>query len=150
MRSFSTPDANLVSGIFFICFGAGALYLSANYPTGTAGRMGPGYFPWLIAWGTIILGAIIAAGGVLKERSPVDRIHLRAVICVSAGLVFFGLYVDRLGLLVSTVILIVLSRLGDPGRVRPIEIAILAVLASLAVSLLFLQVFNLPLTFLPR
>lgn len=46
-----------LSGLMFLGIGAVAVYISQDYPMGTALRMGPGYFP-------IALGSIIAMFGI--------------------------------------------------------------------------------------
>ena len=49
------------SGIFFIALGALAIYLSRDYPMGSALQPGPGYFPTWLGGIMIGFGAVIAA-----------------------------------------------------------------------------------------
>ena len=65
------------SGIFFIALGLLAIYLSRNYPMGSALQPGPGYFPtWL---GAIMtgFGAIIAGLSFKLEAETDQRLALR-------------------------------------------------------------------------
>jgi len=52
--------------LLFIGIGATGAVMAARYAYGSTLRMGPGYFPTVLSWGTIVLGAIIAhyVGGV--------------------------------------------------------------------------------------
>ena len=59
------------AGILYIAFGATAIIIALNYPAGTAGRMGPGYFPRglgaiLIAIGLFLYGRAMSNKGLLR------------------------------------------------------------------------------------
>src|SRR5688572_12351576 len=49
------------SGLIFIGIGVLAMYLSRDYPMGSALRMGPGYFPTWLGGIMIGFGVVIAA-----------------------------------------------------------------------------------------
>ena len=49
------------TGLIYIVFGAAIMRIALDYPFGTAGRMGPGYFPRVLAGVQILLG-LIAVG----------------------------------------------------------------------------------------
>ncbi len=64
-------NADFWAGVMFVAFGAVAVYMSRNYPMGTAMRMGPGYFPHYLGMLLIGVGAAVSIKGLLK---PGDRI----------------------------------------------------------------------------
>ena len=65
------------SGMFFMALGVLAIYLSRNYPMGSALDMGPGYFPtWL---GAIMVGFGVVIGGLSfkLQGDPEQSLALR-------------------------------------------------------------------------
>ena len=77
MKLDNSRDA--ISGLFFIIAGAGFLYVSSYYQLGTASRMGPGYFPSLLAIIMIAIGCGVAISGwrTLSEGEDALPINLR-------------------------------------------------------------------------
>ena len=49
--------ADVLSGLLFIAIAAFGLWLSRDYPVGTALRMGTGYMPRLLCW--VLLGVSV-------------------------------------------------------------------------------------------
>jgi len=86
------------AGILFICFGVLALFLGHNYAFGTATRMGPGFLPTTLSWILVILGLIIVFRGLTFEGATIPAGRLRPQIFVLAGIVLFGLLIERVGL----------------------------------------------------
>ena len=113
---------NVLAGLLFIAVGALGLWLSRDYPIGTALRMGTGYVPRLLCWLLLGLGAVVLVQGLREAQdarplSSADIWALRPVIFVTASLVIFGLSIERLGLVVSILLLIGVARHG--ARLRP-------------------------------
>ena len=58
---------DVLAGLIFIGFGLAFGNASAGYPIGTALRMGPGYFPLVLAGCLGLLGAAIVANGLFGK-----------------------------------------------------------------------------------
>ena len=58
------------SGIFFVALGVLAIYLSRDYPMGSALEMGPGYFPTWLGGIMIGFGIVIGALAFKLEADP--------------------------------------------------------------------------------
>jgi hypothetical protein len=89
---------DVLAGGIFIAFGLAFAVGSLSYDVGTPLRMGPGYFPLLL--GGLLAGfgvAIIAKGFVAGEGDAIGEVDWRAVMMISAALLFFGLTVRGLG-----------------------------------------------------
>ena len=122
------------SGVLFVLIGAAALALSAKYSLGTAARMGPGYFPRILGILMIVLGAIIVLRSLRVSGPPLPGWKWRPVLVILGSVIVFGLVVNWLGLVLSTMLLIVLSSAAST-EFRPKEAVISGVLlAALAVS----------------
>jgi hypothetical protein len=103
------------SGVMFMLFGAAAFFFAEDYNIGSAAKMGPGYFPF-------VLGALLAALGVMlllrsvfwtKRSQQGPAFHLKPLVLVLSSVVLFGLLLRPLGLLVSTTLLVVVSSMAS-------------------------------------
>jgi hypothetical protein len=113
------------------------LWLSRDYPIGTALRMGTGYVPRLLCWillglGTVVLVQGLRAAQTERPLSSADMSAWRPVIFVTASLVIFGLSIEHLGLVLSILLLIGVGSMAA-RELRPIE-TIVAALVLIALS----------------
>jgi hypothetical protein len=127
---------DFVAGILFAAVGIAAIVIAANYPLGTAARMGPGYFPRILGILLILLGSALALRALKLQGAPIPRWHWRPVVVVLGSVVLFGLIVNSVGLALSTILLIVLSSAASP-EFRPKE----SVVAGIALAVLSVAVF---------
>src|SRR3954447_11723186 len=121
---------DVLAGLLFIGVALLGLWISRDYPIGTALRMGTGYVPRLLLWILLGLGLLILVQG-LRESRVVRRIEIeagwgwRALIFVTASLVIFGLAIERLGLVISIFLLTGVGALASRS-LRPVETLIAA------------------------
>jgi putative tricarboxylic transport membrane protein len=120
---------NVLAGLMFIAVAALGLWLSRSYPVGTALRMGTGYMPRLLCWILMGLGAIVLVQGLRQADGGASKINasdidtpptgalaqLWPIVVVTASLVAFGLSIERLGLVVSILLLIGIGSLAARG-----------------------------------
>ena len=124
------------SGLIFISFGGFAVIGAKGYPMGTAGRMGPGYFPTVLGGLLILLGLIISIRSLtgIKGES-IKEWGIRPLALVLGAVIAFALIVERLGLLLAMLALISVSSLGTTeSRLREVAVLFL-VLAAMAVGI---------------
>jgi putative tricarboxylic transport membrane protein len=130
---------NVLAGLMFVAVAAFGLWLSRNYPIGTALRMGTGYVPRLLCWILLALGALVLFQG-LNEAAPPQQAppwsgladSWRPLVFVTASLIVFGLTIETLGLVVSIFLLVGIGALAA-RMLRPVEtIVAAAVLAALS------------------
>lgn len=111
------PDIrDLAAGILMISVGlAVALYASSHYQVGSAARMGPGFFPTMLGWVLAFLGLVIA---LLSFRKVVHAIEpppftLRPFVAVIAAVALFALLITRIGLVPTTVLMVIVTSSGS-------------------------------------
>jgi putative tricarboxylic transport membrane protein len=100
---------NVLAGLMFIAIAALGLWLSRDYPIGTALRMGTGYVPRLLCWILMGLGAAIVVQGLREKDAPPERIswrQLMPIVVVTTSLVAFALAIEQLGLALSILLLV--------------------------------------------
>lgn len=131
----------LAGGIFIVLGGAFAIG-SLAYEIGSPVRMGPGYVP--LALGVILVGfgiAIIVKGFIAGEGEPIGDVDWRAVILISAALLFFGITIRGLGVagaLFGTSLLAALGRSQTSIR-EALIIAVALTVLSVVVFVFALQ-----------
>jgi Tripartite tricarboxylate transporter TctB family len=97
------------AGVLFALVGVAAIVLGSRYNLGTAARMGPGYFPRILGMLLIVLGGIIAVRALRLDGPAIPPWRWWSTLVVLGSVVLFGLIVNRVGLALSTVILIMLA-----------------------------------------
>lgn len=126
---------DVLAGLLFVAVALIGLYVSRNYPIGTAVRMGTGYVPRLLCWLLLGLGAWVLVQGFFETQSeraasPSATAAWRPLVFVTASLVIFGLSIERLGLVLSILLLIIVGAVGARG-LRPFETVAAAVVLIL-------------------
>jgi putative tricarboxylic transport membrane protein len=116
---------HVLSGLMFSAIAIFGLWVSRDYPIGTALRMGTGYVPRLLCWILLGLGCLILFQGLRNSRAvsgPDARVSWgwRALIFVTCSLVVFGLAIERLGLVLSILLMTGVGALASRS-LRPIE-----------------------------
>jgi putative tricarboxylic transport membrane protein len=128
---------NALAGSLFVTIAILGLWISRDYPIGTALRMGTGYVPRLLCWILLGLGLLILVQG-LRESRVAPRIEgeagwgWRALIFVTASLVIFGLAIETLGLVISIFLLTGVGAVAARS-LRPVE-TLIAALVLIALS----------------
>jgi hypothetical protein len=97
------------AGILYIAFGATAIIIALNYPAGTAGRMGPGYFPRGLGAILITLGLILSLRALRTNGAPIAFPTFKPLLVIIGSVIVFGIAAPPLGLVVATLLLVILS-----------------------------------------
>lgn len=104
------------AGALFLAFAIFFFVTALNYPAGSAARMGPGYFPRLLA---IVLAAIglavmLAAVRPTAERQRLQSWDVKGLAWVTGSVALFALLLFPLGLVGALFVLIVVSSRASP------------------------------------
>ncbi len=105
------------SGLMFVVAGVSFAIGATNYSMGTSARPGAGYFPLLLSVIMAILGVIVLFKSLTIETpggDPIGTIAWKPLIIIVAAIAIFGITIEKLGMVVSIPILILISSLaGD-------------------------------------
>jgi hypothetical protein len=126
-------------------FALAAIVLGRNYPRGTPASMGPGMFPLILGGclGLLGLTCSIRAMRPGKAVAHLDRIRPRPVLLVLGGVVAYGMTLPKLGLVVASMLLVVISRFAAPGF-RWLEVTIFGAILTLGCVLVFVVGLKMP------
>ncbi|MFY8184390.1 MAG: tripartite tricarboxylate transporter TctB family protein [Polynucleobacter sp.] len=91
MRIYNRRDFN--AGLFFMAIGVYFAIYAQDYSLGTANRMGPGYFPALLAVIMLALGLTVLVMAFLKveEQEPPEATDWRGLVLVLGAVLAFAL-----------------------------------------------------------
>jgi hypothetical protein len=143
---------DVLAGLLFMAVAVIGLWVSHDYPIGTALRMGTGYVPRLLCWILLGLGVIIAAQGVLgagQAAFPRGEARWRPLVFVPASLLAFTFSIERLGVVVATVLLVAIGALAGRG-LRAIEVVLTAALLAALMVGVFVWALGLPIPLWPE
>lgn len=136
-------NKDFLAGLLMIAIAAVAFYLALDYPFGSALRMGPGYFPRVLAGIFMAFGVYIMIRG-LKTGEKVQGVWgWKALALITASLWIFGWLMDRIGLIPSLVAMFfVAAPAGHEFRFR--EVLILATFMIVFAWAVFIYGLGLP------
>lgn len=132
---------NFGAALLFLVLGVIGIYLGLAYNFGTPAQMGPGFFPVLLSAGIALIGVMLGWRSLAIEGADIVRPRLRPLLCILAAILAFGVLIEPLGLLPTTIICSLVASLASPES-RRVESIIIAVAMSIFVSVLFVYLLN--------
>jgi hypothetical protein len=136
------------AGIMFLAFAAVGMFASRGYSMGTAGRMGPGYFPVLLALVLALLAIILIVRSFLIDGEPLTQSRLGPLAIIVAGVCFFGATIEQFGLVVAIALVSIISTFAARESSLKEVAAIAAALIVFSVGV-FVYALRLPLIVWP-
>lgn len=147
MASIVRHPKNFWIGIIFVSFGLAAVYFGRELGMGTAGRMGPGYFPTVLGYLLALIGliAIVRAfiGRTTGPRDAIGTFHIKDILIILGSVLLFGILMRGAGLAIAAFVLVLLSAYASP-KFRLGSTLLLAVGLSLFAVVLFVKLLGLP------
>ncbi len=127
------------AGVMFalIGFAFAIIVKVSDYPMGTAGRMGAGYFPFYLGLLMGGLGLIILGKSLTTVGEPMSKFAWRPLLWILGAVLLFALGLHlKLGLVVAIVVLVAVSSYGG-HEFKAKEVAINAGVLALFSVLVF-------------
>ena len=134
MASLIRNPKDFWSGVIFVIFGLAAVVIGQDYSMGTAGRMGPAYFPTILGGILTLIGLVAVIRSLVRSGDAIERFAIRETILILLAVVLFAILVRGAGLAISVIVLVMASgyasikfRIG-PFLVVAVGLAVFAVL----------------------
>lgn len=143
MKSMKFDRTDALCGALFIALGGFFAYQSLGLDLGTAFRMGPGFFPLVLAAILILLGAVILIQSGKVEGEPLGPIALRGIFLILPAPIFFGLTVRGLGFVPSLFFAALIAAFAS-HRMGPLMAVLLAAAITVFSVLVFSYALGLP------
>jgi hypothetical protein len=115
MKQLIKNPRDFWAGVMFM--GVGGLFagVALTYKLGTAARMGPGFFPFMLGALLVILGVAITVSAMRdKNKGPgVEKFHWMPVFWVLMPICVFGVGLKIAGMLVMGLFVVIVSSIGS-------------------------------------
>lgn len=133
------------SGLMFVAFGIAAMYMSRNYPMGSALRMGPGYFPTWLGGIMTFIGAIVFGRSFYLKGEGLTAWSFRPLLVLVFSIAFFGVCLDEIEIgFVPSLLILILGAAFAHDDVHWVEMILLAVLLTAGCIGIFIYGIGLP------
>ncbi|WP_275783301.1 tripartite tricarboxylate transporter TctB family protein [Pararhizobium gei] len=137
MKPLSFDTTNALCGAILVAIGGFFIYQSLTLELGTALRMGPGYFPLMLAIVLTLLGVVVLVQSTRVQGEPIGPIAVRGILFILPAPIFFGLTVRGLGFVPSLFFTALIACFASQ-RMKPM----MALLLSLAITVFSVGVFS--------
>jgi Tripartite tricarboxylate transporter TctB family len=118
------------AGLLFLCFGGLAGYIAHGYPMGSAVRMGPGYFPYLLGILLALLGVVICLKSLVVRGDGIESANLRALLLVLGAAGVFAATIESAGIIIATILLVGIGAAASrESRLREVAFLVVFMLA---------------------
>lgn len=144
MRPVIRNPKDFWAGIMFLAISLATVIIARDYPMGSAGRMGPGFFPSLLGWILAGISAIVLIGSLATRGEPLERFAVKDMVLILGSVLLFGFLVRGAGLACAIPVLILVSAAASTKFRVPAAMG-LAIGATIFCVLLFVKALGLPL-----
>jgi putative tricarboxylic transport membrane protein len=136
------------SGLMFCGFALAAVLAARGYSLGTAGKMGPGYFPLLLGGVLGVLGLVLVGRSLVIEGEPLPPIHIFPIAVIAVAVCLFGALIEPLGVVIALAVLTVVTARAGPEFRFMETVALAAGLIVFSIGV-FVYLLGLPLAIWP-
>lgn len=143
MPTFIRHPKDFWTGIIFLFFGLGAIIIGQDYEMGTAGRMGPAYFPTVLGGLLSLVGAIAVVRSLLRPGEAIGKFYVKELVIVLSAVLLFGFLMRGAGLVPAVLVIVGLSAFASP-KFKLSEAALLAGGLALFAVVVFVKLLGLP------
>jgi hypothetical protein len=145
--SFIRHPKDFWTGIIFLFIGLAAVVIGRDYTMGTAGRMGPAYFPTVLGGLLALIGLIGVIRSFVRAGEPVGKFYIKEIVLILVAVLLFGFLVRGAGLVPAALVLVLMSAYASPKFTWGPSILLAIGLAIFAV-VVFVKLLGLPMPIL--
>jgi hypothetical protein len=124
MKTELRNNKDFLAGLLLLGIGALGFYMALDYPFGSALRMGPGYFPRVLAGILMAFGAFVLVRGLMTGVKVSGRWGWKPLGFIVLSLIAFGFVMERFGLVPALVVMFFIAAFGG-HEFKLLEVAIL-------------------------
>jgi drug/metabolite transporter (DMT)-like permease len=146
-----TNRRDLYAGLLFLVLGVGFLIYAQDYNLGNSRRMGPAFFPTLLAVLQIVMALLVLVLAFVKQNAddePLPATDLKGMGLVLTSVLVFAQLLPLLGFALATPALVMMSAMASPESTWKERIW-LAVILTVSCILVFKVGLEMPLKVWP-
>jgi len=143
LLSFIRHPKDFWTGVIFIVIGLAAVIIGRDYNMGTAGKMGPAYFPTILGGLLSLIGLAAMVRAFFRDGEPIGKFAVKETILILTGVLLFGFLVRGAGLVVAVFAIIMFSAYAS-AKFKWIPAIALAIGAAVFAVVVFVEALGLP------
>jgi hypothetical protein len=143
LPSFIRHPKDFWTGIIFLCIGLAAILIGSDYSMGTAGKMGPAYFPTILGGLLSLIGLAAAVRSFFREGEPIEKFAVKETILILTGVLLFGFLIRGAGL-VAAIFAVVLFSAFASAKFKVLHGVALATGMTIFAVVVFVKLLGLP------
>ncbi|HEX2825060.1 MAG TPA: tripartite tricarboxylate transporter TctB family protein [Burkholderiales bacterium] len=143
MKTALAYNKDALAGLLMLGIGGIGFVVALDYPFGSALRMGPGYFPRVLACILMAFGAFVLVRGLRTGERVEGRWGWKALAFICVSLIVFGFTMERYGLVPALVAMFLLATLGG-HEFRFVEVLVLTVIMTIFSVVVFVHLLGMP------
>ena len=132
------------TGAIYILLGLSTVLIGRDYDMGSAVRMGPAYFPTVLAIILMVVGAVALIRSFIVPGAPIGAFAIKGLLLVVLSVSLFGFIVRDAGLIVALPLLAFISALAS-SQFRWVPTIALAAGLTVFCSFVFIKGLGVPL-----
>lgn len=109
MPSFIRNPQDFWSGVIFLVLGLAAVIIGRDYAMGSAGRMGPAYFPTALGGLLAVIGTVSLIRSFIRHGEPIGNFSIKSLLLITVAVLLFGFLMRGAGLMLAILVLVMIS-----------------------------------------
>lgn len=131
-------------GCVYFAAGAAGWWIAREYSSGTAGRMGPGYFPNVVSFALMFFGCASWVAAARRDGARVERLNLKGLVLVAGSVAAFAFLLPLTGFVPATAAMALMSAAASAKfKLGVLPVAALAALIAFC-ALIFIFGLGIP------
>lgn len=143
MKVALNRNMDFLAGLLMLVIGGGAMYMAMDFPFGSALRMGPGYFPRVLAGILMGFGLFVLVRGLMTGEPVRGRWGFKPLAFIVAALIAFGWSMEHWGVVPSLFLLYLIAARAN-HTYKILEVLILFVVMTCFAIAVFIWLLGLP------
>ena len=149
MSSRIRSPKDFCAALIYLAIGLGTILIGRDYQMGTAFKMGPAYFPTVLAGLLSFIGVISLIRSFLAKGEPIPKFAWKQLLLIVAATVVFGLLVKGAGLAIALPLFVVMTAYASV-KFRWVPTLVLAAGTTVFCVLVFVKGLGVPLPIIGR
>ena len=149
MTSLVRSPKDFYAALIYLTIGIGTIVIGQDYPMGTAFKMGPAYFPTLLAALLSFIGLISLIRSFVRKGDSMPVFAWKPLLLIVAATVVFGLLVKGAGLAVALPLFVMMTAYASV-KFRWVPSLALAAGTTVFCVLVFVKGLGIPLPIIGR
>ena len=149
MNSLIRSPKDFYAALIYLVIGVSTIVIGRDYQMGTAFKMGPAYFPTVLAALLCFIGLISLIRSFVRKGDPIPTFAWKPLLLIVTATVVFGFLVKGAGLAIALPLFVMMTAYAS-AKFRWVPSLVLAAAATVFCVLVFVKGLGVPLPIIGR